>query len=80
MSNKLFTIEQNGSITLKKETTIQNGSETYPIENKLLKGNNIYLYMNENNFYMTSKPINRTRNNEHRFEIKRMAYSRICKE
>ena len=64
MSNKLFTIEQNGAITLKKETTIQNGSETYTIENKLLMGNNIYLYMNENNFYMTSKPINRTRNNE----------------
>ena len=64
MSNKLFTIEQNGTITLKKETTIQNGSETYTIGNKLLMGNNIYLYMNENNFYMTSKPINRTRNNE----------------
>ena len=62
MNDKLFEIKPNGTIILNKETTIQNGSETYPIENRLLKSNNIYLYMNNNNFFMTTKPINRVKN------------------
>lgn len=64
MNDKLFEIKDNGIIILNKKTMIKNGSETYPIENKLLKGNKIYLYMNANNFYMTSKPINRTKTND----------------
>lgn len=63
MNNNLFHIDNNGTITIKKRITQANGNETDSIENELLKGNFIYLYMNINSLYITNKQVNRPHNN-----------------